>query len=1309
MPRPQFRMFQRYWVLPGEGVVPHMADIVQPQSVIVVPIPKELLHKTAVSFLQFDKKNPRSEAYVQGIQSILYATHKMRECVEEMKSKNTAVPVVDQFAQVRLETVYSNDVETPKVLQYRLWIYVTNSVVNTGDGLEAMLKENDTIQKKYDGTYSVSAVKGYRVATQLPGSKDWKECLHPHEQYRLITDKATWSRSICDMYIGSTRTSSQMDKVESGQHTLRDAANPANPANVFNVPDAILLQTPKNAHPDQLKIENYRVHDAFNGTVNYKFPPLGHLPHHVIRIPFNECAPSTICYRWLPEYQTKKLQALRKALSEEYPQVGAAWNIHTQNVSDDLGNPMTRHISSLEGPEQQLRNDILQHDLVNNNPVEDEQPFEMGSPYDNRTVEALLNNRMYQYYYSSSFKLLQDENQKTLSSLKKTTDAKIYTESYENFEKEAFENFEGRCWSSDSDISDIGHVLREWGDRKDVKDYSTKHVKFDPNLSVFGNMVARRMEFYDDFLFISSAHKNFFIMNYAKLDAYRHTHDLHFNIISTGVGGTSKSFLFDLLEKLSIEGTVEQVSYETLRANAIDRDNNDTITAMNEIPSEMTTPQIGGSSMQSSFKERLTSLKVKCKLFQKDEVTGYRDQRTSVSECIGVWFGATNDDFSNIDEALITRFYQAYFTEFQRDQRDIASLMYASKSMSDAEKRKVEEFKMEMKMEQFRYFLVEKLIMTQCLPDFNSTTARIFFRKFMEKVNKDGNFPHARNLERMMIMTRILSICHGLECLFNIPTGKYYGVPFDISHLKDLKPYLQAPQEILHFVCGLFTDQLMNPLENEILDAVKGLHENNKDARRFREQGLASDDPALQAAQANVHVTVSPTEARASQSQITFNDPNVRAPTSVVPRKKIDYSYSAFRLGITHMAAEIYRQMERNISRPSQNQIKSFLVSLKQRTIKSKNFTKADPKQSDPTVDATSPLTSSPALLADGDGVYFHYSLLVKERAHTNAIANCLKELWYKKTLPEKLIYGVCVEGQPQLWQTLDATPVPEGKFVIHNVLYVNRCARIMLYNNDLAALEDEDRRGQEMDIVNVDLDTKSVMHQLDLLELPWNEESLKFYHPHFISARENAWLAKNFGFVKNDDPNAKKKLNNTFSYPLDFIAKHEERKGDYEKALKAKGEEFEKFSKYFTTNTKRTRDHTQTGEVFANMDIPKKVRKDDCDFAILDDEISAPVDPQSPMVDPQAPVQIIAIAPMIVDPPIAPPIPEISLTASEDFWEIRASQVPAQSGTPHRNVDPKPAENIHIPAPPKPSEHVPETEVVHPPVVITHDNMFDL
>lgn len=1143
-------VFQRFW-----SINPHTRNCytnpIQAQQVICFPIPKSVLVKNAISFLNFNTESPEGKHYEMAFQSLLYAASRMRKVAEEKKL------TVDKMASVRLETVYSDNEENPKVLQYRLWIFTHSASVGLGDGIELMLKENSMIGSDED-----PQSKGRPAPTPKKGADKWQNSLAHHKHYKLVSNKSFWATNICDLYTGTTRVGDQLDKVESVVAGLGSLDNPACPANIFNVADAIMLHTPANANSFQKDVRNYRIEDMIEGETKFSFPEAcRHLPNHVFRISLGECAPSIFCHKYLPDYQ-EKLEPLRLQTLRDFPSLAPGW---TRRVGED-----GQDICVLEGPDQQNRSNILAQDSIRNEPTEDERPFDITTllPSHLESASDLMNNRTFQYFFTNDFKILRGENEKILKEMKLITDPELFKQKTEEFEEQAFENFEGRCWSADSDISRIGHLIRSWLKSPEADTLTIKHIKFDTDLSPFGNMIAREMEYYDDFLFISSMHKNFFIFNHAKLDAYRHSNDLHFNVFATGVGGTSKSFLFDLVEKLSVPKTTEQLSHETLRANNIDDDNNDTIIMMNEIPEGMIEKGTGGEKA-SAFKERLTSLKVTTRSFDLNEETGKRGHRTSESECIGVWFGATNDDFSKIDEALMTRFFQSFFTENARDERDITSLMYAGRTMTDREKAKMSEFIAEKKMEQARYFLVEKLIMTRCLPQINEVPAQTFFRKFMEKLRADGHSCHNRTLDRMMIMSRILTICYALEVTFNIPTGIHYGKPFAISQLKDIKPFLAPTWEILHFVSGLFTDQLVNPVENDIFAVIKEMHLNSKDPKRFREVASSSEETGEHLPKGQDILN----SARFQSQNIDFDNADSNLSNSHFSRKQsIDFNYVSFRMSIQKITEEVYRIMEGMENRPSPNQIRAIIVSLKGRTSKSRNFIKRDAKDKEPELDVESPITSSPAMITETDNICFHYSLLINNDRHTDKIVSYLKSMWYKQTLSQKLIYGTTVEGQPQLFKVLLCKPNPDQVFTIGNILHLTNCARIMLYNADPDALSDKDRRGKEMDIFDVDFDTKTIMDQLDNMEIPWTKENIKKYHPCGVNERENEWMVENIGFQDTKD-GAPLKIKNTFNYYIDFIAEHKLKKDLYHKAITTVGQDFEKnFSQFFVSNRRRTR-----------------------------------------------------------------------------------------------------------------------------------------
>ena len=125
-------------------------------------------------------------------------------------------------------------------------------------------------------------------------------------------------------------------------------------------------------------------------------------------------------------------------------------------------------------------------------------------------------------------------------------------------------------------------------------------------MSIFANRAIRVLDFYDNGLFVSAQHKTLFLLNHSKYDAYRNTTNLHFNQVYTGEGATSKSFLFEKMEEMSIQGTVQTLTYQTTRADAIDGDQNDTIHVFNEAPPGMfITNKNVDNTQEAMFKESL--------------------------------------------------------------------------------------------------------------------------------------------------------------------------------------------------------------------------------------------------------------------------------------------------------------------------------------------------------------------------------------------------------------------------------------------------------------------------------------------------------------------------------------------------------------------------------------------------------------------------------------------------------------------------------------------------------------------------------
>ena len=285
-----------------------------------------------------------------------------------------------------------------------------------------------------------------------------------------------------------------------------------------------------------------------------------------------------------------------------------------------------------------------------------------------------------------------------------------------------------------------------------------------------------------------------------------------------------------MMEKQSIPGSIEVLTYQTGKADAVDGNRNDITTVCHEAPPGMfrtaKNPN-ADSSQEAMFKEKLTSQRVTAKVWCQDEGSGKRSARLTKSECVGVWMGATNDPPAEVEEALKTRFFWGNFEQQQRRGRDIDDCMNGERMMSSADKTHRKKLFMEAQEEQFRVMLVEKAIWAKVIKDVNTTASNILIPRLKEKLTKNSIIrPGPRDWERVKIFSRCMAIVTAIETVCNLPGGKHYGMPFESSMIPDLEPYLKITEEMVIFTISLLADQFRSPVEHKILNAIWAMEKN---------------------------------------------------------------------------------------------------------------------------------------------------------------------------------------------------------------------------------------------------------------------------------------------------------------------------------------------------------------------------------------------------------------------------------------------------------------------------------------------------
>ncbi len=374
------------------------------------------------------------------------------------------------------------------------------------------------------------------------------------------------------------------------------------------------------------------------------------------------------------------------------------------------------------------------------------------------------------------------------------------------------DKFEQQCVSGDADISAAGKCIARWL----IHVRSELHIQHgsfafeikDPTLSPFGNMQYWFSQALDSYMCVASAHPELIKLHYAVYDAYRQhgQNQLHWNMIYTGEGATSKSFVFEQKGNMSIPGTITEITYQTTRADAVDGDQNDHITVFNEAPPGLFQANNKGEDAQkalSAMKEKLTSNRVRTKEFVRDEETGERKNRIAISSQIGCYVGATNDNPAEAEEAVKTRFHWGEFDKVFRQDKSIADYQRKAFEMESKPelKEKYEQFIYYCQDQHMKVFYIWKFIFCGIIRDVDLDASNIVLNNIGKQLKKyDIRIP-PRTTERFRILCRIITITNALDIVFNFKGGLHNGKPFELKQLLDVEPLLYCTEEIA--VCAL--------------------------------------------------------------------------------------------------------------------------------------------------------------------------------------------------------------------------------------------------------------------------------------------------------------------------------------------------------------------------------------------------------------------------------------------------------------------------------------------------------------------------
>ena len=773
--------------------------------------------------------------------------------------------------------------------------------------------------------------------------------LQNYQKWMRVQGLEMYVRTICDRYSKSQNFTDTLDSILNPRTTLMVGGNEANPENVFSL-DRALEVTPETADSAFLQRSNYTMETSDMPISQFFFPD----DKHVLRLTPAQLHPKVFCEKYVPDFQL--------------------WIELQQQISPKKG-----------GYDPDCQNE-----------------------YDVRTPQDIERARLHGLSERSAFSELVSQAKKTYAGtcgpLEKTP---AFPKAYADYQKWATRAMDTQCLDPDACISEVGSKILLW--RQKNKQYEAiQHVITDPTLSAFANRVVALMEGYEQYYLISTAHRMMYLVQHARYDAFRRDFGLHFNCFQAGDGATSKSFLFKLMEWMSIPGSIEVLSYQTGKSDAVDGNKNDVCTVCHEAPPGMFrtagNPN-ADSSQEAMFKEKLTRQEVSCKTWCLDEATGKRSSRITKSECVGVWMGATNDPPSEVEEALKTRFFWGNFEQQQRPGRDIDDCMNGERQMSSTDLEHRHRMFREGMEEQYRVFIVEKNIWCKVIKNVDTTACNILGPRFKAKMSKNSIIrPGPRDWERVKIFARNQAIVTAIEIVFNLPGGEHYGEPFEEKLVPSLEPYLRVTEEMVIFTLSLLADQFRSPIEHKILNTIWAMEKNN--------------------------------------------------PTTCTPNQENGCNYLKLPR-LRQLAKKINARIPLEKGRTSTHNIEDFLYKMTKHTVWSKKFRPKAPgtdttEDNYPIANESGSDRQHTSCIANNDGVFIHMHHIVTHATDINdSVFNTLNEETHAFSDQKRIITATPLSSKwYHVFKVIDRKAAGNGLHY-HNVLWNTSTSRWITQTNE--------------------------------------------------------------------------------------------------------------------------------------------------------------------------------------------------------------------------------------------------------------------
>lgn len=380
-------------------------------------------------------------------------------------------------------------------------------------------------------------------------------------------------------------------------------------------------------------------------------------------------------------------------------------------------------------------------------------------------------------------------------------------------QKAAFADYRATCTSPMADTSDAGRTINAFYERAKLRheDFLRPVQLVDPKLSFFGHWMVAELTKQDQVYCTHSVHALQLAMTIALFDAYRVDHGLHFNVLIFGPPGTSKSRALEHVERCAIPGTVLVAARRTAKSLSSDENNNDSCEAWHEAsraflcnPAEnrtitgqrQTNADNGDSEAHEMMKSKLTCAIVRTIGLVRQPDGSFKSQKR-ISEQIMSYIWLTNMEKHEISGAMLSRFFAAEVSEFQRREATIGEKGLDESNETREQRAARKRCDGEFRLRQYLTFHMEKLISCGALTKPTLTTYDAFAPIFVRTLERHGIKVPIRSQTKLEIIVRFCVIQRAIFLLYQAPNAPFRGQSISLEHLLRADVWLYDDPEIV--------------------------------------------------------------------------------------------------------------------------------------------------------------------------------------------------------------------------------------------------------------------------------------------------------------------------------------------------------------------------------------------------------------------------------------------------------------------------------------------------------------------------------